>query len=327
MGGRRAGNKKRRALSWIRRAVQALFLSLFAILAWSASYPLGALNENIFLRLDPLAAFVAASWSGLWVYLLPAWILLLATAFSGRFFCGWVCPLGTVLEWMPSRRGRRRRRKFSELRVVDLTGKEIGEGERRVRLKYAFLVIFIALSLAGVNLAWAYDPLVIANRTLVFLFSGGIPFLFLGLVLLAVFAGPRFWCREMCPLGACLSLTGMLGSRLPAGASPLSLVKEEESCIHCGRCSLACPFEITEVADSRRTGRLAIPDCALCGECVASCPREVALSLRSFGLVLSSSGTRKGGDAAIRDAGQEKDNVITHPRRMSDGSPGSGLAP
>ncbi|WP_458012272.1 4Fe-4S binding protein [Candidatus Solincola sp.] len=292
-------------MSWIRRAAQAVFLFLFVILAWSASYPPGAVNENIFLRFDPLAAFVAASWSGLWAYLLPAWLLLLITAPSGRFFCGWVCPLGTVLEWMPSLRGRRRRR-FSELRAVDVTGKVIGEGERRIRLKYAFLALFLALSLAGINLAWAYDPLVIANRAVGLVLSGGVPFIFIGLVVLAVLAGPRFWCREMCPLGACLSLTGMLGSRLPAGASPLSLVKEEEFCIHCGRCSLACPFEITEVADTRRTGRLAIADCVLCGDCVAACPCEGALSLRFFGYALSSSrGRKRGRDGMSPESGEK----------------------
>jgi len=293
---------RRRALTWTRRAVQATFLSLFVVLAWAASFPPGKLNENIFLRFDPLAAFVAATWSGLWVYLLPAWLLLLVTAFSGRFFCGWVCPLGTVLEWMPSLRGKRRR-KLANLRVVDVTGKAIGVGERRIRLKYVFLALFLILSLAGVNLGWAYDPLVIANRTVNFVLSGGLPLVFIGLVVLAVIAGPRFWCREMCPLGACLSLAGMVGSRLPADASPLSLVKKEESCIHCGRCSLACPLEITEVADSRRTGRLAIPDCVLCGECVASCPCEGTLSLRSFGLALCSSGRERSRVAANPEVG------------------------
>ncbi len=290
--GHTKGKRSPRLLSWTRRAVQALFLALFAVLAWSASYPPGRVSENLFLRLDPLAAFVALSWSGLWSYLLPAWILMLATVFSGRFFCGWVCPLGTVLEWTPSIR-RRARMRFSRLRPVDVTGKVIGAGERRFRLKYAFLALFLALSLGGINLAWAYDPLVIANRALAFVLAGGIPVIFIALLALAVLAGSRFWCREMCPLGACLSLVGMAGSRLPAAASPLSLVKDEESCVHCGRCALACPFEVTEVADVRRTGRLSIPDCALCGECVAACPCTGALTLRSFGRVLLESGRRK----------------------------------
>lgn len=289
----RKGEGNPRFLYRVRRAVQALFLVLFAVLAWSASYPPGGVSENLFLRFDPLAAFVAVYWSGLWAYLLPAWILLLATAFSGRFFCGWVCPLGTVLEWTPSIR-RRGRMKFSGLRPVDVAGKVIGEGERRFRLKYVFLVSFLALSLGGINLAWAYDPLVIANRAFLFILTGAVPVLFIALLAMAVLAGSRFWCREMCPLGACLSLTGMVGSRLPAVASPLALVKDEGFCIHCGRCALACPLEITEVADLRGTGRVSIPDCTLCGDCVAACPRTGALTLRSFGRVLLASGCRKG---------------------------------
>ena len=282
------------AVHWVRRAVQFSFLALFVALAWTASYPpSGALSENLFLRVDPLAAFAAAHTSSLWMYLLPAWILLGITALSGRFFCGWICPLGTVLEVLPSPRGRRLGG-LSRLRPKDLRGKTIEKGHLRLRLKYLFLAILVLLLLLGANLFWVFDPLVIANRAVVFVLAGSVPFLLLALVVLAVSAGGRFWCQEMCPLGACLSLAGMVSSRLPAAASPLTLVKREESCIHCGKCALACPFGIVEVADSRRTGRLGLADCALCGECVAACPREDALSLRVMGApVMASKGKER----------------------------------
>lgn len=285
--------RKRRAAHWVRRGVQAAFVGLFIALAWSASYPpSGAVPENLFLRTDPLAAASAASRSDLWLYLLPAWILLGLTLVSGRFFCGWFCPLGSGLEWLPSL-GNRRRESISTLRPRDLSGKPIGKGERRIRLKYIFLAVLLLLLVVGINLLWVFDPLVIANRAVLFVFLGTVPALFLVLVILAVVVGPRFWCQEMCPLGACLSAVSMAGSRLPASASPLALVKDPQACTHCGDCARACPFEIVEVADSEKSGRLALADCALCGECVEACPRPGALSLRVMGARVLGSGMRE----------------------------------
>jgi len=288
--------QRRRAVHWVRRGVQVVFVGLFIALVWSASYPpSGAISENIFLRLDPLAAATAASQSNVWLYLLPAWILLGLTMVSGRFFCGWICPLGSVLEWLPSL-GNRRRKKMSTMRPKDLSGEPIKKGDRRIRFKYVFLIVLLLLLIAGINLFWIFDPLVIANRTVLFVFLGTIPGVFIALVVLSVLVGPRFWCQEMCPLGAGLSAASMVGSWLPASASPLALVKEPEACTHCGDCAKACPFEIVEVADSEKAGRLAIPDCALCGECVGACPCPGALSLQVMGTQVLGSG--KGQDAS-----------------------------
>ncbi len=286
---------RRRPGHWVRRSVQLIFIALFVAMAWAASYPPAAgVNENLFLRVDPLAAFAAARASNLWLYLLPAWLLLGLSVFSGRFFCGWICPLGSLLEVLPSL-GKRRAKSLSRLRPRDLAGKPMAKGEARLRLKYVFLAALLILLLFGVNVLWVFDPLVIANRAVIFVLVGGVPVIFIVLAALALAVGPRFWCQEMCPLGAYLSAASVVGSRLPDKAIPLALVKDDDACIHCGRCSVACPFEITEVADSGKTGRLAIPDCALCGECVIACPVEGALSLRIFGTHLLSSG--KGGKA------------------------------
>ena len=291
-----AEKRKRRGAHWARRAVQLAFLAVFILLAWAASYPpSGGLRENLFLRLDPLAAFTATLRGTAWSYLLPAWVILGLAVLGGRFFCGWICPLGTVLEMVPSPLTRRRRR-LADLRPHDLSGRDIPAGDLRLRLKYPFLVLLLILLALGINLLWMFDPLVIANRATVFILAGSLPAVLIALVGLSFFAGPRFWCQEMCPLGACLSLAGMAGSRLPSRAALLSLVKDENSCVHCGKCAVACPFRITEVADRRATGRMAIADCALCGECVAACPRREALKLQLFGLTVlrSGGGSREG---------------------------------
>lgn len=293
--------RRRHAVHWIRRVVQLAFIALFVFMAWAATYPPSAtLDENLFLRVDPLAGIVAGWESGLWLYLLPAWILLGLTLVSGRFFCGWICPLGSGLEMVPSLENRRRR-KLSRLRPRDVLGRTIQAGDLRLRFKYVFLAILLLLFLVGINAIWIFDPLAIANRAVVFVFLGSIPFLFIALVVLAVVVGPRFWCQEMCPFGACLSLASMAGSRLPARASPLALVKDDGACTHCGRCALSCPFSILEVADSKKTGRLAIADCALCGECVSACPEKGALSLRVMGAPVLGSGKARDVKEALEE--------------------------
>jgi len=296
---------RRRGVHWARRAVQAAFIALFFVMVWAASYPPSTtLSENLFLRVDPLAGITAAWESGIWLYLIPAWILLGLTLVSGRFFCGWICPLGSGLEMLPSLE-KRRSRKISRLRPKDIFGHTIGKKDLRLRFKYVFLAILLLLFAVGINAIWIFDPLVIANRAVVFILAGSVPFLLIALILLAVVVGPRFWCQEMCPLGACLSLVGMAGSRLPATTSPLALVKDEGACTHCGKCACSCPFGIVEVADSEKTGRLAIADCALCGECVAACPESGALSLRVMGAPVLVSGRKqdgKEGQKAVEEA-------------------------
>ncbi|MCE5269428.1 MAG: 4Fe-4S binding protein [Planctomycetaceae bacterium] len=94
---------------WWRRAAQLALLLLFLWLFRRTEYipPLDpaavadqlAGGENVFFRLDPLAGaaamlaarqVIAAFW--------PALIVVLLTLVVGRFFCGWVCPLGTMLD-------------------------------------------------------------------------------------------------------------------------------------------------------------------------------------------------------------------------------------
>jgi len=299
----------------VRLSVQLAFLSLFILMAWAASYPPSALYpDNLFLRAEPVNALLTLVRSFSLILALPALVLILLTTVSGRFFCGWICPLGTCFDLNPSA-GRMGRRSLKRMRPRTILGREPGEESRRLRLKYLLLAAVAALYLAGVGLLWLFDPVVIANRAAVFILGSSVPAVFLALLALASLYRPRFWCQELCPTGALFSAASALGKRLPLRASPLALRKDEEACIHCDRCAVACPFEITAVADSRTTGRLALADCALCGECVAACPRPGALALTSFGRVVYASRDLKAGsermehDPVEQSAGQGGEGI------------------
>jgi len=282
--------------------VQAGFLALFVVLAIEAAYPpLRLPASNLLLRLDPLAALVSlVTVHRLSVVVLfwPAWVLLGLTALSGRFFCAWICPLGTCFDAAGAVKPhalKYYRPRGARVRALRASRGTTGSRLRRWP-KYAFLALVLGLALAGVNLLYIGSPLVIANRTVYQLLLPAVPFLFIGLILLAFLYRPRFWCDDLCPMGALMSLTSAAGKRLPARVSPLAVVKEPDACISCGACYKKCDFEIEEPLVSQLAGRLSSLDCTGCGACVEACPAPGALALESFGLRLASSG-EKGAEA------------------------------
>ena len=88
---------------WWRRATQFALLVVFLWLFRRTEYTGVDLlpgGENLFFRMDPLvgaAAMLGARQfiAGFW----PALLIVGLTMLFGRFFCGWICPLGTLLDY------------------------------------------------------------------------------------------------------------------------------------------------------------------------------------------------------------------------------------
>ena len=93
----------------IRRVSQIIFLLLFlALLAFSSLRPSSSGTGDIhmqapvrlFFEWDPLVALAnALAGHALYRGLLWSLVILLPTLFLGRFFCGWICPMGTLQHW------------------------------------------------------------------------------------------------------------------------------------------------------------------------------------------------------------------------------------
>jgi len=297
--GRKGRRRRLSGLTIIRRAVQVAFLVFFVFLAFKAAYPpLSTPPANIFLRFDPLAGLfsllavrsapVAASF---W----PAWILLGLTLLGSRFFCGWICPLGTCFDIAGAVKPKALeyyRPNGGQIKELRARSKE-GAIPRRFRIKYVILAVVLALALAGVNLLYFASPLVIMNRSVYYVLLPQVPVLFIILMLLAFAYRPRFWCEEICPLGSLLGLCSLAGKKLMARLSPISVAKDASACIDCGACYRNCPFGVDEPFIKPESGTLVSPDCTSCGACVSSCPAGGALSLKSFGLDIYDSRGKK----------------------------------
>jgi MauM/NapG family ferredoxin protein len=227
------------SLSRWRRISQLTFLAVFIFLFYMTQYPLDFVHTNAFLRSSPLLMLsnflitYSLSWK-----IMPAVLLLLLTLFLGRFFCGWICPVGTVSDLIP-----KTKRKFSSF----------------YRLKYYFLIFVLVSSTLGFQLLVISDPLVIFTRSLVFITQIRVPVMLIFIIGLVAALGERFWCRIMCPLGALLGVFSVFR---------ILNLEIQENCIHCNLCNRICPMDAIQNTEIKKT------ECTLCFECVEKCPRN-----------------------------------------------------
>ncbi|MBI5485366.1 MAG: 4Fe-4S binding protein [Deltaproteobacteria bacterium] len=243
---------------------------------------------NSFFRADPLVLFSCLLAEKAWNWLLlPAVLMVLATLLLGRFFCGWICPLGTLLDL-----------------VTPAIRKSAPISLLKGNARYWLLIPLLSSSLFNLNLSGLLDPIAILLRGLTFLLypllgltaregwvnlyqligerrdslapaynlfrDNLLPFrdtlyplaFFSALLLIAIFALERYetrnWCRNLCPLGTLLGWLGRFSffNRVPKGV-----------CGDCGKCRELCPTTFDQ-------GILNKSECILCLDCQTGCPHN-----------------------------------------------------
>jgi polyferredoxin len=146
--------------SSIRRIIQTAFILLFlVILIRTVSPPEAWLPADFFLRMDPLAGastILASRDASTGLRFVPALIVVILTVVLGRFFCGWVCPLGTTIDIWDRMTGRARK----------------GHGKGSIRhaagirnAKYYILALFLIAAVFSTQIAWIMDPIPIVTRS------------------------------------------------------------------------------------------------------------------------------------------------------------------
>ncbi len=155
-------------LVFLRRSSQILFLLLFIYILWSTTYPLqGGISPEIFFKVDPLIMLLTAvSQRVLLSGLLFSFLMIGLTLVLGRFFCGWVCPLGTMIDAFAYVRcllsGRRSKGRGILAKVNHVPSFE--QNQKIKNVKYFFLGVFFIFALLGVQVSWMMDPIVTLAR-------------------------------------------------------------------------------------------------------------------------------------------------------------------
>ena len=185
-----------------------------------------------------------------------------------KSFCSWLCPVGTISEYL-WRLGRRTfRRNFYLPRWLDVAFRSA---------KYILLALFLysvlsmPVSAIEAFLRGPYGLMADVKLLNFFRFLSIASAVVLGLLIFASVFVQNFWCRYLCPYGALMGLAAMVG--------PLRIRRIPSVCIDCGKCAKACPSVLP--VDQLVTIRSA--ECLGCMECVASCPAAGALFLSAGG--------------------------------------------
>lgn len=250
-----------------RRCVGASFLVAFAVavqgdVAWFQGSALATRSFGWLPLVDPLAALeLALATGGLPLQVaLGAGALLLATAVLGPVFCGWVCPLGFLLDLGDS--ARQRIQRF--WRVVAPSARAAARGLRTGVLG----AVVGATAVSGLPIFTPWSPIQMAAS----IGTGAvIPIAVVATLLALEWLLPRVWCRSLCPLGALHALVGGR-ARLRVQVATATAGK-----LRCRLCSRHCPMGIPVMETYALGGADSISDpaCTRCGTCTDGCPGGV----------------------------------------------------
>jgi polyferredoxin len=299
-------------LRWLRRVSQIVFLGLFLFLLFQTEFR-GTFASSqtdiirldypvsIFLEMDPLVAFsTAVSTHALYGKVIWALVIVAGTIVIGRFYCGWICPLGTLnhifSSYKPERKGKRRvdanhYKKWMSVKYYLLFGliaaSLFTSLQTGILDPIPFLVRSLAVSiLPGLNvgLRGALDALYETNIGALQWFADAGYRVFgsnilsfkpqyyhFGFLLGALFLTvailnrviTRFWCRGVCPLGAFMGLLSRF--------SIYGMEKDNSKCDDCNRCLLHCQG----ACDPQGKVPWRQAECHLCFNCEVACPEDV----------------------------------------------------
>jgi polyferredoxin len=286
------GPKRWLRLTRVRVISQIVFFGLFMFAIWATwTSRLGGYPVSGLLELDPLVTLSTVLATG-YVYKALGWALIIVaiTFLFGRVFCNWMCPYGTLHQfvgWLFDNRSGAKRIEQNRYHKWQF-------------LKYTLLIVFLVMSAMGALQIGLLDPIVMMYRGMgtffapisdgaldrvgsavegvgasatfldslkfapgvqsrIFVGSFWIGVIFITFMLLNLWK-PRFFCRFVCPLGA---LLGIIASK-----SVFRINRIVDKCTDCNLCLLRCEG----ASDPQSLVRQA--ECFSCMNCIDDCPED-----------------------------------------------------
>ena len=266
---------------------------------FEAYCPFGGLQAlGSYLTMDSLSCSMTST------QIMMGVALFIGIVLFSRLFCGYLCPLGTIGEWIG---------KLGDRLKVRITPKGFADYALRL-LKYVLLFITFYFTLKTSELfCKKFDPYYAAvsgfNSDVVLWWA----LIAIGALLLGSLFFRLFWCRYLCPLGALSAIFKyswwflgtmavyvillLVGLSIPyvwplliitAGGyilevtrmnrvrpDPVHITRNTDTCTSCGLCTISCPQGI----DVASVDKVTHADCTLCGDCLHACPEKDTLQI------------------------------------------------
>ena len=228
-----------------------------------------------FLPIGALLGWKQLLTTGIWDPVHPAAmvILLYAGVISLLFrksFCSWLCPVGTLSEWLWKIGYHVLGKNIQLHRGLDLPLRSI---------KYVLLSFFVYITLikmAPAEIAsFLHSPYYkLADVKMLHFFTriGTVTLVTLVALLMLSIIFRNFWCRYLCPYGALMGILSLF--------SPTAVTRQPATCTSCLKCNRVCPSHLPV----HQKTKVFSPECSGCLDCVSTCPAAGTLSMKTAGL-------------------------------------------
>ena len=194
--------------SLYRNIIQVIFLLLFAFLAFNGKMQL-------------------------WIIVFG--IGLLISLIWGRIYCGWICPINTVL--------RTKKYIYNKMNIKEL---DTPNFVKHLFIRWVILFLFVF-------------TMIISRRLNVQI--NMILYVLIAAFILSLFYDEEMWHKYLCPYGALLSFTNKANSK--------KLEINNELCSQCGLCAENCPNNIIIINKEEQT--ISNKECLYCFKCQDVC--------------------------------------------------------
>lgn len=163
---------------------------------------------------------------------------VILAAFFGRFYCGWACPINTLI------------------RPVNLLKKKLGIKDRTIsKLLREEKPRWIVFSLFIIGLGYTIYTITQGRKF-------PLPLIIIPLAIVSVLAiSEKAWHRYLCPWGVLFSLTARFSK----------YGVHQEKCKSCKLCSKSCPGDAINI-DEKKGAVVDSKNCLVCFECKSTCP-------------------------------------------------------
>lgn len=159
----------------------------------------------------------------------------------GRGWCGYACWTGMILDLLPYKVPKEKRKKLGFIRYITFL------------LSFVFVAILFIFKFDNLSniMFWAF-------------IIGNVIYYITGISLAFIFKDNRAFCKYICPITIFLK---------PASYFALIRVKrDKDKCINCKKCIKSCPMNVDMLDNSRR--RKNATECILCNNCIRNCPKK-----------------------------------------------------